>query len=123
MGIDSCWFQNVHGWATNETADWSHDLEFAPSTVLCTSSLASYSNASNSAANAGIIAYTTKDPDTGAETPHLFPGIASPILVGLVPVIADSNVVGVSFYLDVEDASGGYSGVITMAVFQILFWS
>jgi hypothetical protein len=123
MGVDSCWFQNVHGWATNETADWSHDVEFAPSVALCTSGLSSYSNASNSSANTGIIGYTTQDPHTGAETPHLFPGISSPELVGLVPAIADFNVVQVSFYFDVEDASGGYGGVIAMALFQIFFWS
>jgi len=123
MSIDNYWFQGVHGWATNETADWSHDVEFASSTVVCTSGLSSYSNASNSSANTGIIAYTTQDPHTGAVIPHLFPGISSPELVGLVPAIAESNVIAVYFYFDAEDASGGYGGVIAMALFQIFFWS
>ncbi len=122
MDVESCWFQFIHGWATNATADWSHDVEFAPSPVLCTSCLSSYSNASNCCANTGIIGYTTKDPRTGAETPHLFPGINSPVLVGLVPVIADTNVIAVSFYFDVEDASNWVGGVIAMALFQIFFW-
>jgi hypothetical protein len=119
MAIESCWFQGVHGWATNSTGDWSHDVEFAPSTVLCTAGLASYANSEYSAANAGITLYATKNPETGVAAVNFLPGVASPELVGLTPAIFDHNVTGVVFYFDVEDAD---EGVIAMALFQIFFW-
>jgi hypothetical protein len=119
MAVESCWFQNVHGWATNETASWSHDVEFSPSSVLCTAIIASYSNSELSAASAGIIGYSTLDSHTGAVGIHLLPGISSPELVGITPAIFDNNVNSVSFYLNLDDAD---EGVIVMVVFQILFW-
>jgi hypothetical protein len=120
MYVDACHFIGVHGWCEgNDTADWSHDVELAPSSVLCTANLSSLEIYNAGAANAGIVQYRTRDPNTGIDTVHDLPGVSSPVLVGLTPAIYDDNVDSITFYVDLESASGD---VYTMALFNILFW-
>lgn len=119
MALVGCWYQYVHGWATNSSADWSHDVEIAPSAVLCTGGLSSYGNSQYSGADTGIVQYTTRDPNSGVDSVHDLGGQSSPVLQGLAPAFFDYNVDSVTFWFHVEDAD---EGVVAMALFQLLTW-
>jgi len=122
MPVDAGHYNWVHGWCQgDDVGDWSHDVEFAPASVWCWANLSSLSIYNNAAANAGIVQYRTRDPNTGVDTVHNLPGVSSPVLVGLTPAIGiTNNVDSVTFYFDLESASG--AEVYAIAVFNILFW-
>lgn len=119
MAIQAVHYQSVHGWAQNTYADWSHDFEIAPSSVYCSSQLASYSGGL-AGADTGFSQYRVRNPDTGVDTVVSLGGTSSPELVGLVPAFYADNCDSVTFWFHVEDGDG--DGVIAMALFNVFFW-
>jgi hypothetical protein len=119
MAIVSYYGQYHHAWVTNNYADWSHDVEMPPSSVLCTSQLASYS-AGLAGADTGFSQYSVRNPDTGVDAVVSLGGTSSPELVGLIPAFSADNCDSVTFWFHVEDGDG--NGVIAMALFNIFYW-
>jgi hypothetical protein len=119
MPIDSCLFHYELGYAAGADGTWTRDFEFAPSSVLCTAHLSCYYNNPDSAADAGITQYRTRDPRTGIDRLHSIGTSPEP---GQTPAFYDDNVYSVTFYLYVYDENAGDVPMFAMALFNIFFW-
>jgi hypothetical protein len=106
MAVVGNWSWWTRSYAFDDTIDWTHDVEMAPSSVLCQTYL---SEVGASGAVTGVVAWRIRDPETGVDALHH--SISEP-----EAILGADNCDSVTFWFRTVGGSIGAAG------FNILFW-
>jgi hypothetical protein len=113
VGSWSWWHEDALSGVVHE---WTHDVEFAPASIQCLTSLSQFGFDSSGEVYSGVVRYRTRDPTTGVDTTHTDYSTWPSALYA-------ENCDSVTLWFRLEGGSGEVNdNVWGRANFNIFFW-